>query len=295
MFLLIGILLVVIGYVIRQWVIRHSADDILTKPSAISQPSQVANYILLSLLFLIVGLIFLWINSIVVGIISSIIVGIYFIYSSKRYQEINLIQSKNYQTDENFEFNKQMKERIKSGEMKKSIYGDDNTENLKSVDSLIEQGNKFVDTGLYEFAIKYYNEALSIIPNYFGALINRGSAYMWMGNFELAEVDFTKSIEILPDDANLYVNRGNNYLNSCIANEFKYKKNNLYLAIEDFSKAITIDKNFSNAYLMRGISYFNLNDTQNAKKDFDKAISLNRAHKEQCDFYLALMNGNFKM
>jgi hypothetical protein len=82
-----GIILIWFGYLMRQWVSKYYYKDIFHKPLALATPSGIANYALFSILLLITGLIFMWVYNTIFGIISTIIVLIYFVYSVKRIQD----------------------------------------------------------------------------------------------------------------------------------------------------------------------------------------------------------------
>ena len=99
-----------------------------------------------------------------------------------------------------------------------------------------EEGIKLCYAKNYEEAIKNFNEALKLNPNYASAYINRGIAYIGLNNFKQPIEDATKAIKINPND--LY----NNYM----------------------------------AYLIRGSCYSALGDKLKSKSDFATADKLRK-------------------
>ena len=85
-------------------------------------------------------------------------------------------------------------------------------------------------------AIKDYNRAIQIEPDYADAYNNRGSVYAQKGDLDSAIKDFTDAIYFKPDDATSYINRGNVYID----------KGKLELAIKDYTKAIKLKPDDAN-------------------------------------------------
>ena len=72
----------------------------------------------------------------------------------------------------------------------------------------LEAGNKLAYAENYHGAIKLYNEALQLKPNFDKAYNNRGIEYALLGNFNQAIADSTKAIELNPNYAEAYQLRG---------------------------------------------------------------------------------------
>ena len=70
------------------------------------------------------------------------------------------------------------------------------------------RGNAYDDLGRYQDAIRDYNRALSIDPDYAIAYNNRGNAKRQLGRYQDAIRDYTRALSIDPDDASAYNNRG---------------------------------------------------------------------------------------
>ena len=153
-------------------------------------------------------------------------------------------------------------------------------------------------------AIRHFNKAIELKPDFFGAYNNRGVAYNKKGDFGSAIKDFNKAIELNPDLAEAYNNSGNAYLqkgevdtaihnysktielnpnlaeaynNSGIAYE---RKGEIDTAIHNYSKAIELKPVYANAYYNRGTAYFQKGGVDNAINDFTTAIELNPVDAE---------------
>lgn len=96
----------------------------------------------------------------------------------------------------------------------------------------------------YEEAIKEFDRAIELEPEYAGAYYNRGCIYR-EGDKQRAIRDFTKAIELKSEYAEAYNNRGSLY-----AEVGDYQQ-----AIRDFTKAIELRPDYAMAFVNRGITY----------------------------------------
>ncbi|MBR0261520.1 MAG: tetratricopeptide repeat protein [Selenomonadaceae bacterium] len=127
------------------------------------------------------------------------------------------------------------------------------------------RGNAYEDLKQYERAIQDYDKAIEINPNYLMAYNNRGNAYSDLGQNERAIQDYDKAIQLNPNYFEAYTDRGATY----------YKLGQNERAIQDYDKAIQINPNYDMAYYNRGTAYALLRKFKQAIQDFNKAIELN--------------------
>ena len=92
------------------------------------------------------------------------------------------------------------KDRIRE-EMKQAVY--DFTANKK-----LEDGDKLYYAKNFDGAIKFYNEAIDLKPNFAWAYNNCGNAYGDLRQYDLAIADYDRAIACKPDYAEAYNNRG---------------------------------------------------------------------------------------
>ncbi|PKN88595.1 MAG: hypothetical protein CVU51_03840 [Deltaproteobacteria bacterium HGW-Deltaproteobacteria-1] len=116
--------------------------------------------------------------------------------------------------------------------------------------------------GDYSQAIKDFDAAIGIKPDYAEAYYNRGLAYKALGNVRNAIDDYSQAIKIKPNMAEAYNNRGNAYGAS----------GDCSLAVGDFNTAIEIKPSYAEAYMNRGNAYNCLGDYQQAIADYGRAI-----------------------
>ena len=126
------------------------------------------------------------------------------------------------------------------------------------------RGNSYATLMQYERSIQNYDKAIELNPNDAAAYNNRGNSYHNLKQYERAIQDYHKAIELDPNDANAYYNRGNSY-----SNLKQYE-----LAIQDYDKAIELAPNYALAYNNRGVSYHDLKQYERAIQDYNKAIEL---------------------
>lgn len=138
----------------------------------------------------------------------------------------------------------------------------------QSVESLyIQQGNKKVQTGLYEEALIEYDKAIAANAYAYEAYYYKSEACRQLGRYTEALANLDKAIQLKPENPLHYVARGNIRLEI-----------NLYeLAVADFTQAI--NRNYSDAlcYLQRAEAYLQMSATDKALADCDKALKINPA------------------
>ncbi len=120
------------------------------------------------------------------------------------------------------------------------------------------------DLERYEEAIRDYDKAIELQPDYAAAYHNRGLAKNSLQRYEEAIKDYDKVIELQPEDAEAYHNRG-------VA---KYDLQRYEEAIADYDKAIELQPKLAKAYYNRGLAKHDLERYEEAIADYDKAIEL---------------------
>ena len=64
-----------------------------------------------------------------------------------------------------------------------------------------KRGNGYIDTGWHQRAIKDYDRAIELKPDYVAAYHNRANEYEVLGQYERAIADYDRAIEIWPEFA----------------------------------------------------------------------------------------------
>ena len=120
------------------------------------------------------------------------------------------------------------------------------------------------DKGDLDDAIKAYNKALSIKPDYADAYNNMGIALRDHGNLDDAITAYNKALLINPDYADAYNNMGN-ALND---------QGNLDGAITSYDKALSIMPKHNEAYLNKGIALTENGKLDEAIRTFNTALNI---------------------
>ncbi len=168
-------------------------------------------------------------------------------------------------------------------------------------DSAIKHGVREFDSGNYNSAIKYFNEALKKNPRnektYFNralawyetdkldnaindyskaleinkvfieAYYNRGITWAKKGNNDFAISDYTKALELNPRNslkAGIYFNRA----------YAKLKRGEYEQAIDDYTKCIEIDPQKAELYYLRANVWYEKSNLDSAISDYTKAIDI---------------------
>ena len=163
----------------------------------------------------------------------------------------------------------------------------------------------------YDEAIRYYDDAIALHPEFDQAYYARGMAYSDKEDFEMAVEDFTRAIELNPDFILSYTERGFNRIRTgdydgaisdynwaiehdvlnkadayCNLGDAYRRKGDFDPALEKCNKAITLVPVFYYPYKIRGCVYYDLNEYGKAIEEFTKAInSLDDALEDKAVVY----------
>jgi tetratricopeptide (TPR) repeat protein len=116
----------------------------------------------------------------------------------------------------------------------------------------------------YLKALRESEQAIKLDPNLAVGFNCRGVAHTGLMNYQEAIQDFNRALELEPKFVLPYCNRSWAY----------FMMKNYHESLKDANKAIELAPGFSNAYFRRGMALASLNKFQDAIKDFDKAIEL---------------------
>ena len=112
------------------------------------------------------------------------------------------------------------------------------------------------EQGELDRAIRDFDQAIKIKPDFAEALINRGNAFAGKGEFDTAIRDYDQVIKIKPDFANAFCNRGIAFA----------KKGELDTAIRDFDQALKIKPDYVDAHDGRAIVLAHIHAQETEKK-----------------------------
>lgn len=125
------------------------------------------------------------------------------------------------------------------------------------------RGLALVAVGAPEIALADFYRAIRLAPRYAAAHNNRGNAYFAMGHFAEAFDAFDRAVGLLPNSPIARLGRGRAQL----------ALNRPFAAVRDLTRAVTLNPGFANAYRARGDAYLAANRTGLAISDYTKAIA----------------------
>ena len=126
------------------------------------------------------------------------------------------------------------------------------------------RGNSYNELKQFERAIKDFDEAIGLKPEFTEAYNNRGNSHLGLEQYERAFEGYNQAIKLKPDYAEAYNNRGATY-----AKPGQYAR-----AIADYDRVIELKPELAVAYIGRGGSYAGLGQHERAIKDYDRAIEI---------------------
>ena len=130
--------------------------------------------------------------------------------------------------------------------------------------------------GEYKLALKYFDRAIELDPQYKSAIANRGRVYRSMREYDRSVQDFSKLIELNPKNAEAFAGRGETYRLMESYGD----------ALKDFDRAIELSPKYEFALISRGQVYQEIGQYDKALKDFNYAIEL-----DPKDFDLIIYRG----
>jgi tetratricopeptide (TPR) repeat protein len=136
-------------------------------------------------------------------------------------------------------------------------------------EAYLELGRIFAERG-NPLAVQYYDNALRVRPGSTEALYNRGLFLQQIGRIDQAELDYTAIVKMDKQYADAYFNLG--YISLIYRNEAEK-------SIGWFTDAIRINPDYVEAYYNRGMAFKLTGNSDAAKKDFMKALSIYPAYK----------------
>lgn len=131
--------------------------------------------------------------------------------------------------------------------------------------ALLNKGVVLASLGKQEEAIKCYDKVIEIEPNDYQTWNNKGSVLENMGNYKEAILSYDKAIEIKPDYDLLWYNKG-----VALSKLLKHEE-----AIISYDKAIEINPGFDLAWYNKGDLLSILGKYKEAVKCYNKAIEIN--------------------
>ncbi|MHA1210237.1 MAG: tetratricopeptide repeat protein [Candidatus Freyarchaeota archaeon] len=137
--------------------------------------------------------------------------------------------------------------------------------NPERVKELVNKGNEFFHQGRFDEAIKCYDEALALRPNYSAALFNKANALCELGKLKEAIAFFDRALEADPEDWEALHNKGNALFNLCCFKE----------ALECYDKALELNPHDADTIYNKGNLLFRLGRFEEAAKLYDEALALN--------------------
>lgn len=152
-------------------------------------------------------------------------------------------------------------------------------------DTYYNRGNSKFNLQDYLGAKFDYENALKLDSLFIDARYNLACSKYYLEDYIGSITDLTKIIDINPSEAKFYVQRANGLL------ELKKYK----LALKDFSMGILINPSANN-YYNRALTHLNINYYKQAKKDFDRSLSID-ANNPSAFFYRGashLLLGKYK-
>jgi predicted O-linked N-acetylglucosamine transferase (SPINDLY family) len=126
------------------------------------------------------------------------------------------------------------------------------------------------DLRRYDEALRCYDRAVQIKPNYAEAHYNRGLTLYELERFDDAVASYDKALELLPDYAAAYNNRG-------VALR---KLERLEEAVLSHERAIVLKPDYAAAYNNRGVALHELNRFDEALACFTRAVELRPDYAE---------------
>jgi len=143
--------------------------------------------------------------------------------------------------------------------------------------NLCQKGQDFYSKGAYDEAIKYYDLALKINPDYVKALNGKGMAFNSKKEYHKAIECYDKALKIAPKDMNLMYNKG-----FALYNQDKYD-----LALKCYDKILQIDTKNDKVLVRKADVLYSQGKYDEAIKCYDNVLTY-----KQNDLFSLYNKGN---
>lgn len=130
--------------------------------------------------------------------------------------------------------------------------------------SSLEAGRSTVATQMDRQALREFETAIELNPDYWKALHNRGVSRAVQRQWDPAHEDFSRVVELKPDYVHGWFNRG----------EVRMQQQRFAEAAEDYTRAIELEPEDPTALKRRGQAHVQLREFQHALSDLDRAVQL---------------------
>jgi tetratricopeptide (TPR) repeat protein len=152
----------------------------------------------------------------------------------------------------------------------------------KTKEQWLAEGDQRRKRRRYEDALKAYNYAIKLDPNYADAYAFRGTIYGYLKRDQMALNDFDRAMKLAPRSAKAYSSRG----------EFYCDRQEHGKALVDLKHAMVLDPTYDFSYINRSYVYLDRQEYSKALADCEHAIELNpesgRTYYARGRVYIAL-------
>jgi tetratricopeptide (TPR) repeat protein len=136
--------------------------------------------------------------------------------------------------------------------------------NANNAIELTRQGNTFLQLQRYEDALKVYEKAVNLKPNYVQGWFGQGKALFALKKYQAALDSYDQAIQIQPDYQEAWNERG-----FTLMNLQRYQE-----ALASFDRSLQINQNSPEIWSTKGDALRNLNQYDQAITAYDQAIQL---------------------
>ena len=140
------------------------------------------------------------------------------------------------------------------------VLGACNKEQAPNADTLNAHGMTSTQRGDYDQALKEYDQAIQLKPDFASAYKNRGVTYAQKGDYDRAIQDFDHALKLKPDLASAFNSRGLAY----------QAKGDFTRSLADFDEALKLRPDNATAMKNRGRSQFFQGHFAEAAADLEK-------------------------
>ncbi|MCJ7444440.1 MAG: endonuclease NucS [Methanotrichaceae archaeon] len=142
--------------------------------------------------------------------------------------------------------------------------GDTHSRQGRYAEAWNNKGDALYDQGKYDEAIKAYNKAIELKPNYVAAINSKGFALMEFGKYDEAIKEYDTAIEINPKSVDAWNGKG-----LVFSTMEKHEE-----AIRCYDKAVKLNPKNTTSWICKGTALRDQGKYDEAIKAFEKAIDI---------------------
>ena len=144
---------------------------------------------------------------------------------------------------------------------------------LATAEEYFQQGNGYVQSGQLQEAVRAYQKAIELDPDYQAVYANLGVVYYQLEQLDLATENYARALELNPNDGEVTYNMGALTLQRALLADNPPDSELLNQAIAQIEKSLELAPDLAEPYFSLGVAYLTLDQREAAIEAFENFLA----------------------